>query len=104
MAGLGKVLLDEVAAVFGVEATEGGVDRDGELPTGGTGEAPQEGDRKDLFFPSGEAVFGNGVAVGVVEVEAKGVGVDLDALDQVAFAEQVAEVLGDKVFEFVEFL
>ena len=104
MAGLGEVAIDEVAAVFGVEATEGGVDRDGELPTGGTGEAPQEGDREDLFFASGEAVFGDGVAVGVVEAEAKGVGIDLDTLDQVAFAEQIAEVLGDEVFEFVELL
>jgi len=104
VAGLGEVAVNEVAAVFGVEATEGGVDRDGELPTGGACEAPQESDREDLFFASGEAVFGDGVTVGVVEAEAKGIGVNLDALDQVAFAEQVAEVLGDEVFEFVELL
>jgi len=103
MAGLGEVAIDEVAAVVGVEATEGGVDGDGELATGGAGESPEKGDRQQLFFASGEAAFGEGFACGIEELEGEGVGVDLDLMHQIGFVEQVAEAFGDEGFQSMEF-
>ncbi len=48
-------------SMFWVETTEGGVDRDGELSARGLGQAPEQGDREDLFFSGREAVFGEGL-------------------------------------------
>lgn len=58
MAGLGEVALDQMVAVFGVEPTQGRIDSDGQLPTGGASQSPKKCDRKDLFFASGEPMFG----------------------------------------------
>jgi hypothetical protein len=47
-------------------------------------------------------VFGEQFAILVVEGESEGFGVDLDAVDEVGFAEQVEKVFGDPVLQVVK--
>lgn len=60
MASLREVLFHQGMTAFWVEAIEGGVDRHGELPTRGLGQAPEQGDREDRFFSGRE---GGGVRI-----------------------------------------
>ena len=49
-------------------------------------------------------MFGEQFAILIVEREFEGFGVDLDAVDEVGFTEQVEEVFGDLILQVVEFV
>ena len=100
MAGLGEVLIDNQMAMFRVEATEGGIDRDRELSPGNTGKAPQKRDREELLFTRREALDGEGLTVSVVEVEPEGGAIDHDPVYQAGFVEQQQKVLRDGLLQF----
>ncbi|XGB41749.1 MAG: hypothetical protein LVS60_16130 [Nodosilinea sp. LVE1205-7] len=62
------VLLNAVDVLS--QGDRGGVDRDGELPARGLGQAPEQGNGEDRFFSGREAVFGEQFAILVVELNA----------------------------------
>ncbi len=104
MTGLGEVLVNQVAAMAGVEAAERSIDRNGEVAVADAGQCPQEGDCQELFFSGREAMFGDGLTCSVVKGEAEALLIHDDAVDEVGFMQQAAEVVGDTGFQIVEFL